>query len=152
VLTIGFGSISNLVAFKKQAVLALICGLMIAYYAIVDGTGARLSSSPIAYTMWVFVLQGIGTVLFRLFKKHPLAVPLNTWKPWAGAVLSSGAYAVALWAMTLAPIATVAALRESSIFFSAILGIVILKEKPNRFRILGACLIAAGVITFRLHS
>ena len=150
VLTIGFGSINNLHSFKKQAVLALYCGLMIAYYALVDGQGARLSGSPIAYTMWIFVLQGIGIACFRPFKKQPIAVSLASWKPWVAAVLSSAAYAIALWAMTQAPIATVAALRESSIFFSAVVGFLLLKEKPNLFRILGAALIAAGVITFRL--
>lgn len=150
VLTIGLGSINNFHSFKKQAVLALFCGLMIAFYAIVDGQGARLSNSTIAYTMWIFVLQGVGIALFRLFKKQPVYVPLNHWKPWFGAVAASAAYAVALWAMTLAPIATVAALRESSIFFSALVGFILLKEKPNLFRIMGAALIAVGVITFRL--
>ncbi|MBY0429340.1 MAG: DMT family transporter [Alphaproteobacteria bacterium] len=150
VLTIGFGAIHNLVSFKKQALLALFCGLMIAYYALVDGQGARLSNSTIAYTLWVFLLQGVGVAIFRALKKQPLMVPLNHWKPWAGAVLSIAAYSVALWAMTLAPIATVAALRESSILFSALVGFLILREKPNLFRIMGAALIAAGVITFRL--
>lgn len=150
VLIIGFSAINNLHSFRKQAVLALICGLMIAYYAIVDGTGARLSGSPIAYTMWVFVLQGIGVAIFRMFKKHPVYVPLDNWKPWFASCLSSAAYAVALWAMTLAPIAMVSALRESSILFSALLGFLILKEKPSLFRIMGAAMIAAGVITFRL--
>ena len=150
VLTIAFSAIHNLTSFKKQALLAIFCGLMIAFYAIVDGQGARLSNSSIAYTMWIFVLQGIGIAIFRLFKKQPLYVPLGHWKPWVGAVAASAAYAVALWAMTLAPIATVAALRESSIFFSALVGFLILREKPNLFRIMGAALIAAGVITFRL--
>lgn len=150
VLTIGVGAIHNFHSFRKQGILALYCGLMIAYYALVDGTGARLSNSTIAYTMWVFVLQGIGVFIFRAIKKHPVYVPLNTWKPWAGAVLSSAAYAVALWAMTQAPIAMVAALRESSIFFSALVGFLLLKEKPSLFRIMGAALVAVGVITFRL--
>ena len=150
VLTIGLGSIHNFHSFKKQAILAIFCGLMIAYFALVDGQGVRLSGSPIAYTMWVFVLQGVGIAIFRPFKKHPVYVPLNNWKPWVGAVAASAAYAVSLWAMTLAPIATVAALRESSILFSALLGFFILKEKPNLFRIMGAALVAAGVITFRL--
>lgn len=150
VLIIGFGSIHNFHSFRKQAVLAVFCGLMIAYYALVDGQGSRLSGSPVAYTMWVFVLQGIGIAIFRLLKKHPVYVPLDNWKPWAGAVAASASYAVALWAMTQAPIATVAALRESSIFFSAVIGLLFLKEKPNLFRIMGAALIAVGVITFRL--
>ncbi len=150
VLAIGISAIHHFHSFKKQGMLALFCGLMIAYYALVDGTGARLSNSSVAYTMWVFVLQGIGVFIFRAFKKHALWIPLDSWKPWLGAVLSSAAYAVALWAMTQAPIAMVAALRESSILFSAIVGIWLLKEKPSLFRIMGAAMIAAGVITFRL--
>lgn len=171
VLTIGFSSIQKnkggdyrpaslcepslaaseqMASFKKQLRIALLCGVMIAGYALIDGTGARLSNSPIAYTMWVFVLQGIGIALFRLFKKHPVTVPLDHWRPWVGAALSAAAYAVALWAMTQAPIAMVSALRESSIFFSALVGVVLLKEKPSLFRVLGAGLIACGVIMFRL--
>lgn len=150
VITIGISAINNFAVFKKQALLAVFCGLMIAYYAIIDGQGVRLSGSPVAYTMWIFVLQGIGIALFRPFKKQSVMVPLNHWRPWVGATLSAAAYAVALWAMTKAPVATVAALRESSIFFSALVGFALLKEKPNLFRIMGAAMIAAGVITFRL--
>jgi drug/metabolite transporter (DMT)-like permease len=150
VLTIGIGSIHNIISFKKQARLAVFCGFMIAFYAITDGTGSRHSGSPVAYTMWVFVLQGIGIFLLRIFKKHEMRVPIDNWRSWLGGTLSAAAYAVALWAMTMAPIASVAALRESSILFSALLGFLLLKEKPSLFRVLGAAMIAAGMIIFRL--
>lgn len=150
VLMIGFSSIRDLVRFRKQFLLALFCGMMISYFALVDGTGVRLSHAPIAYTLWIFILQGMGVFLFRLIRKEGVSIPLGSWKPWVGATLSAAAYAVALWAMTLAPIATVAALRESSIFFSALIGLLFLREKPSLFRVLGALFIAGGVIAFRL--
>jgi drug/metabolite transporter (DMT)-like permease len=151
VLLMGFGAIKNLASFKKQARLALLCGVMIAGYALVDGSGARLSNSPIAYTLWVFLLQGIGIFIYRVIRKQGISVPLNHWKPWVAAALSAAAYAIALWAMTKAPIAMVAALRESSILFSALISFLILREKPNLFRILGVVSIAVGMVLFRLN-
>jgi drug/metabolite transporter (DMT)-like permease len=67
-----------------------------------------------------------------------------------GAVASLGSYAIALWAMTLAPVAMVAALRETSVLFAAILGAWLLKEPWTRLRFLGTGVMVAGVMSLRL--
>jgi len=68
----------------------------------------------------------------------------------AGAVASLGSYSIALWAMTVAPVALVAALRETSVLFAVILGAWLLKEPWTRWRMLGAMSIVAGVMALRL--
>jgi drug/metabolite transporter (DMT)-like permease len=67
-----------------------------------------------------------------------------------GGTASFGSYAIALWAMTKAPISVVAALRETSIAFAVVLGLVFLKEQPRLWRILGSATILAGAATLRL--
>jgi drug/metabolite transporter (DMT)-like permease len=69
----------------------------------------------------------------------------------AGAVLSTAAYAIAIWAMTVAPIALVAALRETSVLFAALLGVALLREPLLPARIAAACLVLAGMMLVRLR-
>ena len=67
-----------------------------------------------------------------------------------GALASFGSYGIALWAMTRAPVATVAALRETSVIFAAMIGALLLKEPFGRHRIAGACVVAAGIALIKL--
>jgi drug/metabolite transporter (DMT)-like permease len=67
-----------------------------------------------------------------------------------GGVLSAGAYGVALWAMTLAPVAAVAALRETSVIFAALIGAWLLKEGHIARRVAGAVTVAAGVVALKI--
>jgi drug/metabolite transporter (DMT)-like permease len=67
-----------------------------------------------------------------------------------GALASVGSYAIALWAMTVAPVAMVAALRETSVLFAAILGVFLLKEHWTHFRLMGTISVVAGVMALRL--
>jgi drug/metabolite transporter (DMT)-like permease len=76
---------------------------------------------------------------------------LPSWKSGAaGALLSAGAYWIVIWAMSLAPIAAVAALRESSILFVMLMSAVFLKEAVTGLRLFGAALIVLGAIALRL--
>ena len=68
----------------------------------------------------------------------------------AGGALSLGAYWIAIWAMTVAPIALVAALRETSVLFAALIGVVVLREPLTRWRIAAASLILCGLVFIRL--
>lgn len=68
---------------------------------------------------------------------------------WHWAAASLGSYGIALWAMTHAPVATVAALRETSVLFAALLGASLLKEKFTRRRVVGTLTIVAGVMALR---
>ena len=68
-----------------------------------------------------------------------------------GGALQLGSYWVAIWAMTVAPIAIVAALRETSVLFGALIAVVILKEPLRAIRVAAALLIVAGLVMIRLH-
>jgi drug/metabolite transporter (DMT)-like permease len=133
---------------------ALLTSLTITAYTLVDGIGARVSGSALQYTVWLFLLSGgvmaiygfasVGRRLAADFAANwPLAI--------AGAALSTAAYAIAIWAMTVAPIALVAALRETSVLFAALLGMVLLREPVLPARIAAACLVLAGVVLLRLR-
>ena len=134
---------------------ALLTACIIASYTVVDGTGARRAGDPHAYTAALFVLEGIAVVAVALVRRGRVAV-LQT-LPFAGVGLAGGAMAVgaywiAIWAMTVEPIAIVAALRETSVLFAALIAIVILKEPLNWLRIVAAIMVLGGLVLIRLQS
>jgi len=124
-----------------------------ATYTLIDGTGARLSGDAVAYVAWVFVADGLiftsGMVALRGRKVIPRGG--RAWAQGAFASAASfGAYAVSIWAMTVAPIAVVAALRETSILFAVLIGWLVFGERMDRWKALAAALIVGGVILTRL--
>jgi drug/metabolite transporter (DMT)-like permease len=125
----------------------------IAAYTLVDGFGGRLSGSASAYTGLLFLLDALFMIAAALMTRGPQAFVqiLPSWKSGAaGAVLSAGAYWIVIWAMSLAPIAAVAALRETSILFVMLMSALFLKERVTGFRLAGACLIVVGAVALRL--
>jgi len=153
ILAFATHSARNPVAQRKSLAFALANACVIAAYTLIDAQGARLSLAPVAYTLWFFVLNGVVITALGMAQRGA-AVPRHLAKDWrrlagggAGAVL---AYAVALWAMTLAPVALVAVLRETSVVFAAALGALFLKE-PFTARRAGATLVVlAGLVTLRV--
>jgi drug/metabolite transporter (DMT)-like permease len=133
---------------------ALLTACMIAAYTLVDGLGARVGSSPLPYIVWLFIIDGIVMLVFG-FIRVPRGMIEGTKSSWhlvmAGGALSLGAYAIAIWAMTVAPIALVAALRETSVLFAALIGVVFLNERANATRIVAACVVLAGLVLLRVH-
>ncbi len=133
--------------------LALLNALVIACYTWVDGIGARLSGSPAAYTLTIVLAPSIvlaGWITWR----HPGQLGEAVRRRWPvaliGGVCSIGSYGLALWAMTRAPIAPVAALRETSILFGLLLARWVLRERLGPARIAGGLLIVAGAAALRL--
>ena len=126
---------------------------IIAAYTLVDAAGVRLSGSPAGYALWIFVLDCLPFPLVVLALRGRQFVEYGR-RYWArgltGGVLSAAAYGIALWAMTRAPVAAVAALRETSVIFAALIGAYILKEGHARVRLGGAVAVAAGVIALKL--
>ena len=118
-----------------------------------QGARARLAGDAVGYVAWVFVADGAGFALGMLAWKGTAVLP-RTRKPWATGVLagaaSYGAYAISVWAMTIAPIALVAALRETSILFAVLIGWLGFAEAMTRTKALAATVIVAGVIITRL--
>jgi drug/metabolite transporter (DMT)-like permease len=141
--------------FSGRAVaFALATSLTITAYTLVDGVGARLAGSSLAYTVWLFFGNGVVMAIYGAWRVGAsLAGALRTHWPMAlaGAVLSTAAYAIAIWAMTLAPIALVAALRETSVLFAALIGMVLLREPMLPVRIVAAVLVLAGALLLRLR-
>ncbi len=124
-----------------------------ATYTMIDGMGARISGAPAAYVAWVFVADGMIFTLGMLALRGPDVLPrdLRAWSLGSVAsVASYGAYAVSIWAMTIAPIAVVAALRETSILFAVLIGWILFGERMNGEKALAACVIVAGVLLTRL--
>lgn len=127
--------------------------VFVAAYTIVDGMGGRVSGQPSAYAGMVFVFDAIFLSIAALSLRGPgiLREVAPYWKTGiVGALLSVGAYWIAIWAMTEAPIASVAALRETSILVVMLLSMRVLKETVTLPRLGGAMLIVAGAVLIRL--
>lgn len=135
---------------------ALANAAIIALYTIVDGRGVRASGDPLAYVATLFLADGAPYFALVLWQRRAQAAQVRTylaarWKPALLASLASfGSYAIALWAMTRAPVASVAALRETSVLFAALIGALWLKEGFGALRAAGTALVVAGVVTLRL--
>ena len=132
---------------------ALGTSLFIALYTIVDGLGGRISGSPSSYAGYVFIFDAAFLFIVGVFLRGPGIVKevAPYWKSGLiGAVMSAGAYWIAIWAMSRAPIAAVAALREVSILFVIGMSAYVLKEHISAKRVLGAGLVVAGAIALRL--
>jgi phosphonate utilization associated putative membrane protein len=134
---------------------ALANAAIIAVYTVVDGLGVRASGNAAAYVAALFLFDGIPYALLVIWRRagrrrEAFAYMASRWKlALLGSVASVGSYAIALWAMTRAPVALVAALRETSVLFAALIGVLWLKESFGLLRALGTLLILAGVMALR---
>ncbi|HUR43660.1 MAG TPA: EamA family transporter [Aestuariivirga sp.] len=132
---------------------ALGTSVFIAAYTVVDGLGGRVSGSPSSYSALVFIFDGVAMLVYALLTRGMgiFAAVAPHWRSGiAGALLSGSAYWIAIWAMSHAPIAAVAALRETSILFVMLMSMRVLKETVTGPRIGGALLIVTGAILLRL--
>ncbi len=133
--------------------MALLNAAVIAAYTLIDGIGVRKSGAPAAYTLWIFLSTGFVLPAWALLR-HRAAFTSYIRRNWSlglgGGIGTVVSYGLALWAMTTAPVAIVAALRETSILFGTVISGLVLHEKVSRVRIAGACLIVAGAIALRL--
>ncbi len=138
---------------RKLLPFALGSAVATATYTMIDGMGARVSGAPVAYVAWVFVADGTFFTLGMLALRGWDVIPRN-WHAWRMGTFASaasyGAYAVSIWAMTIAPIAVVAALRETSILFAVLIGWLAFGERMTGEKALAAAVIVAGVMLTRL--
>lgn len=138
---------------QRGIILALINACFIAGYTLVDGTGVRLSETALGYTLWTFFLNGSCLLGWAMIARRREASRylVQQWKKGIlGGIGTMGSYGLALWAMTQAPLAVVAALRETSILFGALLAWLLLKEKVAGIRLVAAAGIAVGAVLLRL--
>ncbi|MHA1546955.1 MAG: EamA family transporter [Alphaproteobacteria bacterium] len=136
---------------------ALATAMFIAAYTLVDGVGVRKSGTALGYLVWLTFLEAIligPIVAWRKNQRHRLTAQIR--RDWAWCLMAGifvvGAYGIVLWAMIAAPIALVAALRETSILFAWLLGVFFLGEKPRRLGGVATLAIIAGVIMVRLYA
>lgn len=135
-------------ADPRAVVAALATGTMIAAYSVVDGLGIRASGSPMGYIGWLFVTELPITLVIAWRRRRilPNLLPRTIAQGLAGGTLSAAAYGIVLYAKTLAPLAAISAVRESSVIVAALIGVVLFKERPWRRRVACAALVALGVI------
>ena len=126
---------------------------IIACYTLVDAAGVRAAASPETYVVWLFSLDALPfTLLILAIKRNQLLCYARTFwlRGLFSGALSAAAYGIVLWAMTRAPVAAVAALRETSVIFAALIGVWLLKEGHIARRIAGAATVAAGVVALKI--
>lgn len=134
---------------RRAILYSLATGVFIAAYTMIDGQGARSGSSPHAYAGWLFLLIGIpiiGLAKKKLNKSVKSLLAGHWQKGVPIGVLSAIAYWVIVWAMSVAPMALVAAARETSILFAALVSWGVLGEKVRPMRWAGAALTVAGLV------
>ena len=122
-------------------------------YTLADGLGARVAGDPLQYVGWLMILSACfyapaavamrGVTVMRASPKHWLLGLV-------AAAASFASYAIAVWAMTVAPLALVAALRETSILFAVVLGWLAFGERIDMGKVIASVLIVAGVALTRL--
>lgn len=157
VLSAGIGLMAHGAFASGESVrllpLALGSALMTAGYSLVDGLGARVSGDAMMYVGWLFVLDAalFTPILLALRGLPVLQASRRDWALGAVAAAASySAYAIAVWAMTEAPIALVAALRETSILFAVLIGWLVLGDRMDRIKVFASILIVLGVVVMRL--
>ena len=133
---------------------SLFTGFFIGLYSLVDGYGARISLSAITYMSWSFILNALLFPVVLKVKKQE-----NVFKKlikkgkqifWIGGTLSYIIYIIVVWGFTKAPIPMVSALRETSIFFSIIIGYFFLREKITFLKMISIILIIFGTVGLKL--
>ncbi len=134
---------------RRSVLFALGTGLFIAAYTLVDGLGARASGSPHAYILWYFALDllVLPPLVLALRRRAAFDLTRRYWRQGlAGGAMSLAAYWLVVWAMTLAPLASVAALRETSMIFAIAFGVIVLREPLSLWRLAASFLSLVGVL------
>jgi drug/metabolite transporter (DMT)-like permease len=129
----------------SDVVLALAVATSIAGYTLVDKQGIRYAD-PVTYLFLILVAPSVGGVLFVAARGGWQRVRAAVrWQAIAAGIGTSVTYTLVLYALSLAPAASVAAVREVSVVFAVFLGAVFLKEPVGASRVMGAIIVASGV-------
>ena len=124
-------------------------GLTIAAYTTVDGVGVRLSGTSFGYIGWLMLMQSLCIPMFALIRRRGVLLkqpPRILLSGLAAGALSVLAYGLVLWAQTRGALAPIAALRETSVIFGAIIGSLAFREPFGRTRVMAAVIVVAGIL------
>ena len=132
---------------------AILSGITIAAYIVVDGLGVR-SAGPtplhwLAYIVWLYVLEGPWLFLLAMCLRPDTIWPhlrAHWWRGAVGGVIANVSYGIAIFALALAPMAHVAALRETTVLFGALIGVLLLHEPFGTQRVAAAVVIVVGLV------
>ncbi len=132
---------------KRAVGYAVLTGICIAGYTVFDGMGVRRTAVPLSYIVWLFVIQGAAFAAVTLaWRGRALATAIaGDWRRGTfGGVIAAVSYAIIIWAMSVAALAPISALRETSVIIAALLGATLLGETFGRARIVAAVVVCAG--------
>ncbi len=133
----------------------LATSVLIAAYTVADGIGVRAAGNPFSYIIWLFILEPIPIGTWLLLRDRAGWFGYMRAKPGkisAGALAAASAYAMVIYAMSVAPMALVSSLRETSVIFAALIGTLLFREPFGRQRIVAAILVCFGVVLIKLLS
>jgi len=135
----------------RAAVLAFTNAAVVVAYTLLDGVGARLAGNAVAYVSWMMAGTAtlIGLIAVVFFRGKIFEQQRSFWiRALIGGGLSIASYGIATWAMTKAPIGLIAALRETSVLFAAIMGALIFGESfgPKRWAALVLIVLGIGLL------
>ncbi len=150
-----FQKLEKAASDKLTLIYALLTACLIATYTLIDGIGARKANNSLNYIAWVFFLQVFPIFFYMLYKHGKEGVTSLIATPWriiGGGLMAFTGYAIVLWAMTKAPIALVATLRETSIIIAALIGMFWMKEQGGWKRIIAAVIIFISVVYLKETS
>lgn len=137
----------------RSLMICLVNAVVIALYTMLDGIGVRLSGHAASYTLWLFLFNSWGILAVIIWRRSLAEVTQHMRQNWRksilGAAMSMTSYGIVLWAMTQTSIPAVAALRETSVIFAALLGAWFLREQMGVWRILGAAFVGSGAAVIR---
>ena len=139
----------------SAAAIAVVSGVIVAAYSMIDGIGARITGSAASYVWWLTMTGGVTFLIPALLVRKAETVKAfkSRWYMGAiGAAFSCSTYWIVIWAMTKAPIGLVSALRETGVIFAVLIGIVFLKERPGPLRIAAVALAAAGIALLKMSA
>lgn len=157
VALVGLGRAARLLQHRRALAYALANAAIIAAYTVVDGLGVRAAGDALRYVPWLFVANALPYTLLLAWQRGPdgrRAMAAHARRRWpqglATGLASVLSYGLALWAMTRVPVAHVAALRETSVLFAALIGWLWLGERFGPGRVVGTVAILAGVVGLRM--
>jgi drug/metabolite transporter (DMT)-like permease len=137
----------------RGTLFAVLTGVTIAAYTVADGTGVRSAGNALSYIVWLNIAQGPWVFLVALHLRRGALLPYfrSRWRrAGAGGVIATVGYGIAIWALGLGTMAHVAALRETSVLFAALIGTILLGEPFGTRRIVAAAVIVGGLILMNL--
>jgi uncharacterized membrane protein len=133
----------------RSLAIAILTGLTIAGYTVIDGLGSRQGPTPFSFAAWLFVLDGGLFALLAWYwrgSKLWTTVRLGWQAGLASGVVAVGSYGVFLWALSRGAMGTIAALRETSVLFAALIGVMFLGERVGFLRVVATVLITSGIV------